>query len=450
MDGLKKRLNNSIQTKLVIALMATFVFAAILALFATYQIVKNEAIELQDATLKQVIAIATQSVSDTQEYNQDNKDSGLIITSIYPINYHLWQSKLQPFVLFEQEPQDGFLNLKIDRTSYRAIIRSVNSGQKLVVAQPTKLRDDAAISSAVTSLTILLFLAALTFMLVYWAVRSSLQSLADLSEQITQGKFDDLSALSEETLPIEVRPFIEEINRLFKRISQTIDIQRRFVADAAHELRTPLAALSLQVESLSDVAKSSEHSKQVSAIQLSVERCVHLVNQMLTLAKMQSSVELQLDVVDLGASIIEVVEEFMPLVEEKNIDLGLTIPDQIKLECHAADFKTIIRNLLGNAVKYTHTNGVIEIRAIEEWHQIQIIIEDNGPGLAPAELTRVFEPFYQGSNTKEGGVGLGLSIARTAMERIKGDIHLARSQNFDSGLMVSLSIHKLIADKEVC
>jgi two-component system OmpR family sensor kinase len=442
MDGLKKRINNSIQTRLLVVMMATIVIAAILALFATFLIAKNEALELQDATLDQVIALTTQGAGNAQEYAQHNKESGLIITSIYPATNQIWQSKLQPSVLFDQEPRDGLITIKIGDTPYRAIIRTINSSQKLVVAQPTKLRDDAAISSAVTSLTILLLLAVLTFMLIYWAIRASLQSLTDLSQQITQGKFDDLSALNEENLPIEVRPFILEINRLFNRISQAIDIQRRFIADAAHELRTPLAALSLQVESLSDVTKSSDHVKQVYAIQLGVERCTYLVNQMLTLAKVQSSIELQADIIDLKSAIVEVVEEFMPMVETKHIDLGIKISEQIKLECRSADFKTIIRNVLGNAVKYTQINGIIEISAIEEPHQIQINIEDNGPGLAPTEMTKVFEPFYQGSNTEKGGVGLGLSIAKSAMERIGGVIHLSKSQSFESGLMVTLSIHK--------
>ncbi len=256
---------------------------------------------------------------------------------------------------------------------------------------------------------------------VRWAVERALRPLLDLKEAVERRSPRDLSALDEQASPEEVRPLVQSINRLFGLVNTQAEGQRRFIADAAHQLRTPLAGLQAQVEAWSQAASSAGpgdgtialRTEQIHKLRGATRRTSQLANQLLALSRADArTMQLQpMQQVELRGVCEAILEAHLDAATAKQIDLGLDAHPAC-VTGHEWLLRELLANLVDNAVKYTPAGGTVTIRSGLRAGIAFVEVEDDGPGVAPAERTRVLERFYRVQGTQGEGNGLGLPIAQ--------------------------------------
>src|SRR6476620_3140296 len=262
----------------------------------------------------------------------------------------------------------------------------------------------------------------LAVLLVWLALVRGIKPLSQLEERIRARKPDDLSPLDDKTVPLEVAPLVSSVNDLLTRLKDSIATQKRFLADAAHQLKTPLAGLRMQADMAQRDASNAEELKpSLKQIGRSSIRATHTVNQLLALARAESSGQaVARQPCDLAQLAMEAVQDSVPRSMDKHIDLGYdgAQPDSpgVRLEGNPTLLKEMIRNLLDNAINYTPSSiehpGVITARVLADpfGHVLVLQVEDSGPGIPLAERELVFQPFYRALGTNVDGSGLGLPI----------------------------------------
>jgi two-component system OmpR family sensor kinase len=224
-------------------------------------------------------------------------------------------------------------------------------------------------------------------------------------------------------LPDEITPFVHAINRLLARVNLLIGQQRRFVADAAHELRSPLTALSLQAQNLMHAGSLDAVRERVVPLQDGIERARHLTEQLLSLARTQASVAEE-SMIDVSEMARELIAERLPLAEAKGIDLGLEETATFFMRGSREALRLIVSNALENALKYTPKGGEVTLRLLSDGNGDVIEVVDNGPGIPISERERVLDAFYRVPGADGEGSGLGLAIAREAAIRLGGIVSL--------------------------
>ena len=264
----------------------------------------------------------------------------------------------------------------------------------------------------------------LAVLLVWLALARGIQPLNQLEERIRARNSDDLSPLDHRTVPLEVAPLVASVNDLLTRLSDSLATQKRFLTDAAHQLKTPLAGLRMQADlaqregtSTEELKRSLEHIGNASI------RATHTVNQLLALARAESSSTLQAFVAcDIARLTIEVVRDSVPRALEKHIDLGYDGAQPgdpgVWVDGNSTLLKELVRNLLDNAMNYTPSSaekpGVITARVLADpfGRMLVLQVEDSGPGVPEAERELIFQPFYRALGSGADGSGLGLPIVQ--------------------------------------
>jgi two-component system OmpR family sensor kinase len=259
-------------------------------------------------------------------------------------------------------------------------------------------------------------------------VRSQLAPVAQLARSLDEQSAHHPRQLPINDLPQEITPFVHAINRLLERISHLMGQQRRFIANAAHELRSPLTALSIQSQNLMQAGSPEVMLERISPLQDGIERARHLTEQLLSLARTQADAREQV-VTNVSAMARELIAEYLPLSDARQIDLGLDEIAPLSLHAEPDALRLILRNALENALKYTPEGGEVTLRLIPEDGSAIIEIVDTGPGIPVSERARVFDSFYRMPGTAGIGSGLGLAIAREAAIRLGGSVSLHKREN---------------------
>lgn len=266
------------------------------------------------------------------------------------------------------------------------------------------------------------FILPLAVLLVWLGVAYAIKPLNQLEERIRARKPDDLSPLDDHSIPQEVAPLVSSVNDLLLRLKNSINHQKRFLADAAHQLKTPLAGLRMQADLAQREGASADELKQsLRQIGSASVRATHTVNQLLALAHAESSSSIMTrQVCDLAELTIEVVQDCLPRALDKAIDLGYegASPggEGVALNGNPTLLKELIRNLVDNAINYTPSStqqpGVVTVRVLADpFGKVLLLqVEDSGPGIAPADRELVFQPFYRILGSGVDGSGLGLPI----------------------------------------
>ncbi len=257
----------------------------------------------------------------------------------------------------------------------------------------------------------------LAVLLVWLALVRGIKPLAQLEKRIRARKPDDMSPLDDNAVPEEVAPLVSSINDLLSRLKVSLTTQKRFLADAAHQLKTPLAGLRMQADLAQRETNADELKKSLKNIGRSSVRATHTVNQLLALARAEATGRsLPKQLVDLVTIASEVVADSVPRALEKQIDLGYEGPESggqgTRLEGNPTLLKELMRNLLDNAIAYTPEKGQVTLRLVADSFSgaLVLLVEDSGPGIPAAERELVFQPFYRALGTNVDGSGLGLAI----------------------------------------
>ncbi|ACF12232.1 integral membrane sensor signal transduction histidine kinase [Chlorobaculum parvum NCIB 8327] len=428
MDGRKRAVNPSLQKRLTVMLAGMIVAVALIASATSFYFAYEEAKEFQDNTLRQIAMLQGGDTAESVVLNGIGHSPALV-TTIDPetrIRILHFQQESAP-AWFAGALAPGFHTLRERGEPMRVfIIRS--SSSVAAVVQPTETRDDLATSSALHTLVPGLLMLPVMALLVMLIVRSGLKPLTTLSHLLDEQSPDQPEPLPEHDLPEEMMPFVHSINRQLARISVLIGQQRRFIADAAHELRSPLTALSLQAENLRQAGSADEMRARLAPLQSGIERARQLTAQLLNLARVQAQPTEGVPV-DLPALARELIAEYLPLAEARGIDLGLDEPGAMLLDGNPESFTLILKNGLENALNYTQKGGTVTVRlAIENGDGVMEVIDD-GPGIPESERERVFDAFYRSPGSGQPGSGLGLTIAREAARTIGGDLRLLPGPN---------------------
>ncbi|WP_091456815.1 sensor histidine kinase [Giesbergeria anulus] len=262
----------------------------------------------------------------------------------------------------------------------------------------------------------------LAVLLVWLALARGIRPLHQLEERIRARSPDDLSPLDHKAVPLEVAPLVDAVNDLLNRLHDSLATQKRFLADAAHQLKTPLAGLRMQADLAQREGTSTEELKRsLQQIGRSSIRATHTVNQLLALARAEGSgAVMPREPCDLARLVIEVVRDSVPRALDKRIDLGYDGAEPgdagVRLEANPTLLMELVRNLVDNAIHYTPSTaehpGVVTARVLTEPETQSLVlqVEDSGPGVPEAERELVFQPFYRALGTEADGSGLGLPI----------------------------------------
>lgn len=430
-------LKQSLQVRISIALILMFLPLSIIAGAFSYYQTYHEAEELQDDLLRQTAAYINPKTTD---YTQIGSENHILIQTFGQ----------EDTVPLSNTLGEGFHTIKggvdddddDDDDEYRAYIRQTPQG-KIAVLQETEYRDDLAATAAYQSVLPLLIALPLMILLTVWITYRAMRPVKTLSASLGKRRSDDLSPLDGEGVPSEIQGFVTAINQLLQRTGENIRRQQRFIADAAHELRSPLTALSLQAERLTKLPQSDEAREQTGLILQSIQRNRHLLEQLLTHARAQGS-ETQRNLTDISlqAQFRRVLQELMPLALDKQQDIGVAVENDLRIRADDTEIYTLIKTFTDNAIRYTPAGGRIDIGFSETPTTLAIWVEDDGPGIPAAERSRVTDAFYRILGTEQQGTGLGLSIADTIAKRYGGKLILADSRNFAHGLLIQAQLDK--------
>lgn len=334
----------------------------------------------------------------------------------------------------------GFSDLQVGATQFR-VFSVASTTHVIQVAQDMKARRDRARTLAWRTIAPMAVMTPVLVLLIWWVVSASLAPVARLRREVAERQPDDLSEVSEAGLPSEVRPLIREINLLFGRVGQAFRAQENFVADAAHELRSPLSALKLQVEGLRRADGDVAREVALGRLGQGIDRATRLVSQLLTLARQQASAAggvrpQTLDLTELGRW---AVADAAPAAAARGVDLGVAATDAAPVDGNPEALRVMVRNLLDNAIKYTPRGGTVDLTIRRVDHIVALEVEDSGPGIPEGDRERVFDRFYRAAGTDAAGSGLGLAIVKAIADLHGARLGLDRSPRL-GGLRVTVQL----------
>ncbi len=340
-----------------------------------------------------------------------------------------------PIVPFEQS---GFITGNLDGEPARTVVVWSEDRTKLIlIAEPLRLREAFPQAAILTLFGLFLVSLAALLAIDAWMIRRATRSLQDSVGQLTQRSPNDLRPIEVRSPPSEVLPLLNEINALFRRFAQALETERRFTSAAAHELRTPLAAVKVHAQVAQLTRTAVERKEALARLVLAINRASHMVDQLLTLSRLDGMLALHTRAASLRLDVVagHVIEEVFPLVNARGqgIDAKLTACEIDGMEFGVA---SLLRNLIDNALRYGPPGRPIRVTVGPENGQCVAVVEDAGPGIPPEEREKVFERFYRLYSDNDG-CGIGLSIVRNVAEVHRAKIELGQSDL--GGLRVSVA-----------
>ena len=446
MDGFQRRLITSLQFRLSVLLSLAILVIAVAAGLFSFIASYAEAHELQDDVLRQVAALLQRRVLPPDDPGaadpprSDSEESRVIVQRLGQVDTSGRPLDAGGKLPLPETLRDGLQNYTAGGEEFRLAIITTATGERWGVAQEAAFRDEIARSSALRAVMPFLVLVPVLPLIVLLLVRSMFRPVAALSREVDGRSDQELHPIEAAHVPDEVRPFVVAINRLLARTQTAMEAQRRFVADAAHELRTPLTALSLQAERLAETPLSPPAAERLQALRQGIERGRGMLEQLLALARAQTLKEPPASVVSIQAVYRRVLEDLMPLVEAKAIDIGVEGSQDARVRANEVDFMTLVKNLVDNAIRYAPEGGRVDLFvSTTPDRQVLLRVCDDGPGIPEDERSRVFDPFYRTLGSAQTGSGLGLTIVKAIADRLGAQVLLNfANETKRSGLCVTV------------
>jgi two-component system sensor histidine kinase QseC len=413
----------SLKQRLLALALATVVAVWIGSAAFTYFDAREEFDEVLDAHLAQVAALlAAQASHELDEI--DTEHTPQLHKYARRVAFQIWEKGDQLRLHSANAPQQhlasverGFSDSTIDGHRWRVFSAWDDSGAYLIqVAERADVRDKMARGIAGNLLRPLLFSLPLLALLLWVAVTRGLRPLGRLAREVEQRAPETLTPLDTEAAPREVLPLIERLNRLFVRIDAAIQKERRFTADAAHELRTPVAAIKAQAQVARAASDETERNHALDNAILGCDRAAHLIDQLLTLARvdtLDAGVTEQCRLKEIAAIEIAAIA---PAALAKGVRIELAEGADIPIRGNPGWLRILLRNLIDNAVRHTPPGTTIQVSITNEQGIARLSVSDDGPGIPEQEMAKVSERFYRPVGTPGDGSGLGLSIVKRIAE----------------------------------
>ena len=339
-------------------------------------------------------------------------------------------------------PRGRFDDVESGGHRWRVFSHWNESGEVLVqVGEHADVRRELAAHIALRLLGPLAFTLPLLGILIWLAVGEGLAPLRRIGEEVASRAPDNLAPLEAGAVPTEIAPLVASLNTLLHRLDDALDNERRFTADAAHELRTPLAALKTHAQLALRAADESGRKAALESVLVGADRATHLVEQLLTLARLDpDSGAAALAPCPLAPLARQVLADLGPAALAKNLDLELS--GEGSVAGHGPMLAILLRNLVDNAVRYTPPGGAVRVHITENTDGVALAVSDSGPGIPAEERQRVFDRFYRVLGNEAPGSGLGLSIAKRIADLHRAELVLGDSEG-GHGLTVTLRFPRL-------
>ena len=440
------QLSHSLRGRLLWFLLAAISLAALVQVSVAYRTALVQTDALLDYQMQQMamslrtgLAAGNPDAEPDPDLGEENYD---FVVQIWTADgLRIYQSAAQADL--PQRAVLGFSEVKAHGSTYRVF--SVQTRAQIIqVAQDMAVRRSMAGSLALRTIAPTALMAPLLMLLVWWVVSHSLAPVARVQRQVAKRQANDLSPVNDSELPDEVRPLVQELNLLFARVQRAFDAQQHFVADAAHELRSPLAALKLQVQGLQRAVGSDARELAITRLLAGIDRATRLIEQLLLLARHEASAASgakmqRVALVELAKSALA---DVLQAAQERGIDIGLGRADEAVIEGDPDALAVLVRNLLENAIKYTPPGGSVDLEVESEGDYAACVVQDSGPGIPAQDRERVLDRFYRMQVSGSSGSGLGLAIVKSVAELHAANVTLDTSPRL-GGLRVTVRFSRL-------
>lgn len=441
-------MNNSLRLRLLFILTGLFSLVWILVTTASYFSTRHEIEELFDAQLAQyarTLQGLTQHEIEEEEHEQISlSDTFLGHTYEKKVAFQVWNGRAQ-VLRSEMAPTGpmsevfGFTDQLFDGVLWRVfVIPSMDGVASVHVAEQYSVRNELVNKISLQILYPLLIALPLLASMIWFAVGRGLQPLRRITTEVEARSPKELQSLSSEQTPSEIKPLVAAINQLLEQLRMAFESERRFTADAAHELRTPLAILKVQAQVAQGARNNEERIVAVGNILKGVDRATRLVEQLLTLARLDpESSKKEFEYIDLANIAARVIGEHANSALHKEIDLGLGEASSGYIYGYPDALEVMLRNLVDNAVKYTPQGGRVDVSVHKIGDKAELSVVDSGPGIDEELRARVFDRFYRVMDGTSDGCGLGLSIVKRIAELHQADITLGKTRSTGFEITVS-------------
>ena len=427
---------SSIRVRLLVSLLALLALAAALMGAVTYRIVLAETEAIFDYQLQQM-ALSLRDQGEIAAAQADSlADAQLdFVVQIWTVDGRsIYASR--PHSALPARALLGLATLEVEGRAWRTY--SVATRERVIqIAQPVEIRQRLAARAAWRSILPLLLMAPLAALVIWWLAARNLAPLDRLAGEVRSRDAQSLAPLATAGLPDEVSPLAGALNALLERLRLSLDTQRAFVADAAHELRSPLTALKLQLELLRRAGNDPDRDAAREAIGAGIDRASRLVEQLLALARSEpGATPAAMERVDLAEIARRAVAETVPFAASRGVAFELAAEAPARIDGDAISLGLLVRNLADNAARYSPRGSRVQVVVAADAAGTRLVIDDAGPGIAEAERQRVFDRFYRRAEGGESGSGLGLAIVRSVAAAHGASVALDRSPQ--GGLRVAV------------
>jgi two-component system OmpR family sensor kinase/two-component system sensor histidine kinase QseC len=409
---------SSIRARLLITLLALVTCASLLAGWLAYRQAFQESARLFDYQLRQMaLSLRNQiGLAPQIEVPNEQQDADFIV-QMWDVFGRSVVYLSRPGLPAFNRPNAGYANFDFNGEPWRVYGLETVDGV-IQVAQPVRLQQAIARSSAIrVALPVLLFMPILGIAIVL-VVQGGLRPLQRLAAEVQRRQINSLTPVDTAHLPEEVAPLVHELNRLLSRVDSALANQRAFIADAAHELRSPLTAVRLQLQLLDRATDETATEEARARLGEAIDRAAHMIEQLLTLARSEPrDVTGELKPVPLETPAAEAISDMHALAQSRHIELELQAEPDVWVRGDAGALRTLVRNLVDNAVRYTPEHGKVEVHVGSTPAGSTLEVLDSGPGIPAADRERAFDRFYRRRTAPEGGSGLGLAIVKAIAER---------------------------------
>ncbi len=451
-------MNLSIRRRLLFLLLSVICGVWGIVTWRIYVDTQHEVEELFDANLAQsaqVLFGLLKHEMEEEEDDEDDEDDKIIELQEHLLG-HRYEHKLAFLIrdsdgqilvrsatapLFPKPSHDAdvkYSDYWFDEHLWRVFTRKYG---KFIVqtAQRYDIRDELISEIISSTLNVLLMTLPLLAFLIWISVGRSFKPLQQVATDIAARTPEQLQSLDIHQIPLEIKALVNALNNLFIRLERAFENERRFTADAAHELRTPLAGLKTQAQVAQRAIDPQQREQALQQILIGVDRATHLVTQLLTLARMDATQTMPTSRLDMHELVSQIIIDLTEQALKKGIDLGLEKTATLTIiEANQNALYLMLRNLVDNAICYTPEDGQVTV-SLENLQssRLRVSISDNGPGIPPSLRKQIFERFYRGENQNIQGSGLGLSIAQKVAQLHNVEIQLDDVAN-GSGLCVRM------------
>ena len=430
----------SLRHQLMKWLLPLYVVAAILAAIVTYHIYGSMVAFFMDNQLRvfadshAVASGPTPAFRPLTRYHVVHK--GDMVVQIWDRENRLVTSSWPELALGRQQAQ-GFHDVTIGDTRWR--VYTLQSPDRTVQsAQNLQFRRHVVKTQALQAGLPVALMIPISACILWFGMRPAIRRLELISQAAARQNEHRLSELPVEHAPCEIQPLVLAVNTLLARLRDAFASQRRFVQDAAHELRTPITAMSLQLENLKARMPDASAAEQLTQLEAGLARTRRLVEQLLRLARQESPRTADAPVsIQLDALLKARIADFMPLADRRKIDLGYAADIDATVLANEDELHSLVDNLLDNALRYTPEGGIVDVTLHQDTGVAMVEIADNGPGIPPELLPRVYDRFFRIEDAQTEGSGLGLAIATNAAERNRIGLELINRTD-GSGLIARL------------